>query len=70
MTTMPTITIAHLSLRTVEAELNSAVSVVQPRLARGSNMHPITEYAAKYDADRAELAAEMAANPYTARYTR
>jgi hypothetical protein len=33
-------------------------------------MHPIAEYAAKYAAEQAELATEMAANPYTARFTR
>ncbi len=49
----------------VTNQLNTAVSVAAPRLAKGSNMHPIAAYAAQYDADRAELALEMSLNPYT-----
>ena len=72
---MTTITAIEYALNTavsitVQDALNSAVSVAQPRLARGSNMHPIAAYAAQYAADRAELATEMAANRYTAYLTR
>jgi len=49
----------------VTAQLNASTSVASPRFARGSSEHRLADYAVQYEADKAELASEMASNPFT-----